>query len=306
MLDRLRERPAIIGAAALSGCSVYVLATNWGPVAAGHPSYLFMYGAFIVIAAGGLFRGLRSQGKPKRRWVSLIGGFAQLLLAGLALWLSPFGAEERALYILREPGDLIITETPDAIVVELGDANPVVGVVFHPGARVDARAYLATLEPLAVSGYRVVIVKEPLGIAFLSAGLVRARIERDTDIRTWVVAGHSLGGVVACSEAASNDVEGLLLWASYPASDISDADWLEVGSIYGTEDAISEPDRIRESEPLLPDQTTFTQIVGGIHSYFGDYGIQRGDGEPGVDRETARGEIADASLELLARIRSRS
>lgn len=306
MLDRLTERPSIIGSVALAGCSVYVLATNWGPVAAGHPSYLLMYGVFTVIAAGSLFSGLRSQRKPKRRWVSVIGGIAQLLLAGLALWLSPFGAEERALSIQREPGDLIITETADALVVELEDANTGVGVVFYPGARVDARGYLATLEPLAVSGYRVVIVKEPLGIAFLAAGSVRTWIEHDTNITTWVVAGHSLGGVVASSEAASNDVQGLLLWASYPASDISDADWLEVGSIYGTEDAISEPNRIRESEPLLPDRTTFTQIVGGIHSYFGDYGIQPGDGEPGVDRETARGEIADASLSLLSRIRSRS
>lgn len=299
LLGRLKRQPAIAGAATLVGSSAWVLSTNWGPIAAGHPSYLVVYGAFLATGVWILRKGLRSQSGPGRPWVSFAGTLVLLLTSVLALWLSPFGAEATALAVLQEPDDLTVTETATVIVMELESADPETGVIFHPGARVDARAYLNTLRPLAKSGYRIVVVKEPLGIAFLSFGFTQSWIERDDDIRSWILAGHSLGGVVASSEAVSDHIAGLLLWASYPAGDVSNAEWLEVGSIYGTADQISEPAQIEESAALLPENTTFIPIRGGIHSHFGDYGTQPGDGEPGVDRSTAQAEIAKASLALL-------
>ncbi len=41
-------------------------------------------------------------------------------------------------------------------------------------------------------------------------------------------------------------------------------------------------------------------IDGGIHAYFGDYGSQRGDGEPGTTRAQAQAQTQQAVLEFLS------
>ncbi len=37
-----------------------------------------------------------------------------------------------------------------------------------------------------------------------------------------------------------------------------------------------------ENKANWPDNSTEFVIEGGIHSYFGNYGIQKGDGEPAI------------------------
>ena len=98
------------------------------------------------------------------------------------------------------------------------------GLVFYPGARVDARAYQDILGPLANAGYLVVILKVPLGIALLDTSQARAAMDRHPGITSWAVGGHSLGGVSASTFAKSNpDVSGLLLFASFPADSMADS-----------------------------------------------------------------------------------
>ena len=78
---------------------------------------------------------------------------------------------------------------------------------FQPGARVDPRAYAAILRPLAESGHVVVIVKQPLGIAFLATGALdadnSARVFNHlrhlaTDGHTVVIVTHDLELAARC------------------------------------------------------------------------------------------------------------
>jgi Alpha/beta hydrolase family len=181
--------------------------------------------------------------------------------------------------------------------------SPQLGVMFYPGARVDARAYAHLLRPVAEAGFQVVIAKEPLGIAFLASGFAASWVDSHPDVGTWVVGGHSLGGVVASTNAdAEPKIDGLMLWASFPASNISDAA-ISATSISGTNDGLSTPEKIAESVPDLPPDTIFVPIEGAIHSYFGDYGLQSGDGVPGVPRDVAQAEIVDAMMQFLNSLR---
>ncbi len=97
---------------------------------------------------------------------------------------------------------------------------------------------------------------------------------------------------------------GLLLYASYPVGSIADAD-VTVSSIYGLDDGIAAPSTIEASAADLPSDAVLVPIEGAIHSFFGDYGDQPGDGEPGVSREQAQAEIVTATLDLLARTANR-
>ena len=295
----LLKRPAVLGAAGLVLASAWALFTNLNTVLNSHPSYLILYVGSLVIGAAVLGAGIGLRDHPQRLWLSIPGAIVLVALAGAGLWLAPFGATDVALDAMGDSDTVNVTSTMTEITLQPQSTEPDVGVVFYPGARVDSRAYAHILRPLAEAGHVVVIVKEPLGIAFLSTGFAGSWIEDHPEVTTWIVAGHSLGGVVASMNAESTvGVDGLVLWASYPASDISGSPVRAV-SVFGTNDGLTTPEQVAESVPNLPGATEFAPIEGGIHSFFGDYGLQPGDGEPGVPRDMAQTEIIEATLAFL-------
>jgi pimeloyl-ACP methyl ester carboxylesterase len=292
-----------VAGAVLLGVCTWALITAWGAIISGHPSYPVFYVAALGIGGTSIYRSVR-RSSERRVVLSAVGSLGILVLAAASFWLRPFSAEASALEALENPGAYVVTTTSSAIMMEpLGDESRV-GLVFQPGARIDARAYASMLAPIAAGGHPVVIVKQPLGIGFLALGSIPRIVEETPDIG-WVAAGHSLGGVAA-SEATGEGLAGLLLWASYPADDISHLTELEVTSIYGTEDAITTVADITTTESRLPPQTVFVPIDGAIHSSFGDYGLQPGDGTATLDRATAREMIVAATLETLTRVQTES
>ncbi len=182
------------------------------------------------------------------------------------------------------------------------DIKPTTGLVFVPGARVESRAYAHLLRPLAEAGYLVAVLKEPFGFAIVDPDHGKKVLDLHPEIAHWVVGGHSLGGTVAASLADNDDrVDGLVLFASYPADPIIRND-LKVVSISGAADGLVTPADIEASRANLPPDTTFVVIDGAVHSSFGDYGDQPGDGTPTVDRSAAQAEISKATLALLAAV----
>lgn len=227
------------------------------------------------------------------------------LIAALA-WLNPF-TYQRGGPAGQAPGSSGTTRTStteDATTITLApEGRARAGLVFYPGARVDARAYQDILRPLANAGYLVVILKVPLGISLLHPGQARGAVDRHPEITSWAVGGHSLGGVSASAFATSNpDVSGLLLFASYPAESMAESGDLAVLSISGSNDGLTTPDKIAASKPLLPPTAIYATVEGGVHAFFGDYGEQPGDGEPGISREQAQQEIAAASVRFMDRL----
>lgn len=223
----------------------------------------------------------------------------------LMAWLRPFSAVEPALAALRSDPGVTVSESPTRIVLTPTGSASHTGVFFQPGARVDPRAYVAILRPVAESGHVVVIAKQPLGIAFLSVTALDDTGADDQHITRWVVGGHSLGGTVAAMQADAADTDptapvvGLLLFASYPANDISSSLGATVLSISGSQDGLATPDEIAASRAFLPPGATFTSVDGAVHSFFGDYGAQRGDGRPTISRGQARAEISGAAVDFV-------
>jgi len=178
--------------------------------------------------------------------------------------------------------------------------KPTTGLMFTPGARIDSRAYAHVLRPLAEAGYLVVVLKEPFGFPLLDADHGRKVLDIHPEISAWVVGGHSLGGITAATLADEDErVNGLVLFASYPADNVVRTD-LKAVSISGTADGLTTPDDIDASKGKLPPDTSYVVIDGAVHSSFGDYGDQSGDGTATIDRSAAQREITKATLMLLA------
>jgi hypothetical protein len=296
----------IVAVAALAVVT-WVCVTAWPAVVHGHPLYGVLLLITAVVAAYALARSLQTRPGPTgwRRAGRLVLAVLAVGWIGLMAWLRPFSALEPALSAMASTETVRVTESATSIVMEPG-LDPIgTGVFFQPGAKVEARAYAAILRPLADAGYTVVIPKQPLGIAFLATGAFESTRDAFPGISNWVVGGHSLGGTVAAMDAEEHDadatapVDGLMLYASYPASDMSSSLTSAVVSISGTQDGLATPADIEASRRNLPSEARFVPIEGAVHAFFGDYGPQPGDGTPTAGHDEARAAISAASLDFL-------
>ncbi|WP_158068468.1 alpha/beta hydrolase [Serinicoccus sp. CUA-874] len=224
-----------------------------------------------------------------------------MLVLGVLVWLRPFGASPEALRLLAGTDAVTVTDSPTRLTLTPSGEEVTGGLIFQPGARVDPRAYLPLLSDIAAQGHLVVVVEQPFGIGFTALGAPAGVIEDHPQIEHWTVGGHSLGGVVASryAEDHPDEIDGLLLWASYPLGDLRGRDDLAVSTIYGSEDGLAPPADVEAGLTDLPPDTRPVEIEGAVHSYFGDYGEQPGDGRPGVSREAAQTQIARATADLL-------
>lgn len=275
--------------------------TSWGAVVHGNPAYAVLLVLTAAVAVWSLVRSTRPA--PERstlravvRGLVLVGA---LVWVAAVWWLRPFTAVEPALAAMESDGSVTVTETMTQVVLEPAAGGDGTGLLFQPGAKVEARAYAAVLRPLAEAGTTVVIVKQPLSIAFLALGAFDSEVSARPDVTTWAVGGHSLGGTVAAMEAGDGGADALLLYASYPASDMSSLQ-ARVMSVWASNDGLATPADIEASRADLPAGTQFVEIAGAVHAYFGDYGPQPGDGTPTISHDEARREISTASLGLLA------
>ncbi len=186
------------------------------------------------------------------------------------------------------------------IVFEPATRQPSSGFVLYPGARVDFRSYSPVLREIAAENHLVAVLRAPLNLPFFNANGAGQVIAAYPGITHWVIGGHSLGGVVAAGYVADLPVgSGLALWASYPADDRLLGTNAKVLSIYGSNDGLTTPEDILQSQDLLPASATYFEIHGGNHSQFGSYGLQPGDGKATIAPEEQWAQIVEAMIELL-------
>ena len=160
------------------------------------------------------------------------------------------------------------------------------GFIFYPGAKVDPESYAPLCRKIAEQGYEVVIVNMPMNLAILSYNRGEKVINEYSNIKNWVVGGHSLGGTMAAKFASENTaVDGAVLLSSYPIGDELKNMGKEVLSIWGSKDGIVNSENLIKSKEKLPEDTTYVEIEGANHSQFGDYGDQKGDDSPIINRE---------------------
>ncbi|MDB8792424.1 alpha/beta hydrolase [Romboutsia sp. 1001216sp1] len=177
------------------------------------------------------------------------------------------------------------------------------GFIFYPGAKINPEAYAPICKEISEAGYEVVILKMPLNIAFLGENEASKVMKEYKNITHWVVGGHSLGGVVASSFAAENNlVDGVVLLSSYPMTDKLKNMTKDVLSIWGSKDGVVNFESLIDSKKDLPNNTTYVEIEGANHSYFGDYGLQNGDNEALISEKEQINKTAKSIIKFLKEI----
>jgi hypothetical protein len=186
-----------------------------------------------------------------------------------------------------------LTYTPTAM-------EPTTGLILYPGAKVPPAAYAPAAQAIAEAGHLVAIVPVPFNLAIFGIDAASAVIDDHPGISSWSVGGHSLGGSMAAQFIDSHPgiVDGLVLWASYSAADLSD-DGILVSSSYGTLDhgvpSFTDPANVEKLGPAV----VFTTIDGGNHEQMGWYTGQPNDPPATITRAEQQARIVAATIDML-------
>lgn len=175
----------------------------------------------------------------------------------------------------------------------IGDPQAETGLIFYPGAKVEARAYAPLLDRIAQKGYCCVLVEMPYHLAILNVDAADEAMEAAPEVQQWYLAGHSLGGATAAMYAADNPdkIAGLALLGAYSTKQLPET--LPVLLVYGSEDGVLNREKYDSCLVNVPNSTEQV-IEGGNHAGFGNYGAQKGDGEASITPEEQWGITAKA------------
>jgi Alpha/beta hydrolase family len=241
--------------------------------------------------------------KPWLRNTLLVLGIVLLTLGAMLLIVSrPFPALDTAKTALVPSQTVQIENTESSLRFVPQNPNGK-GLVFYQGARVEVQAYAVPLRAIAEAGYTVVAPKMPLNFAVFNQNAADAVLKEFPNL-TWAIAGHSLGGAMACSYLKnSSRIKTLIFWAAYcdKSFDLSSQTDVRVTSISGQEDGLATPEKILATKVFAPASTKYVEIKGMNHAQFGDYGEQGGDSQPDIPNAEATKQLIAATLEALGK-----
>ena len=257
--------------------------------------------AAIVFGIGFLLTGLirrKMKNKPPL-WahilLSLGAGVLIFCAVGFGYLSIHYPAQEEALAVLSE------TNGAQAAAIDGGyfidGPGEDAALIFYPGAKVDAEAYLPLLRQTAEKGVDCFLLKAPMRMPIFDKNAAD-RIISGYTYDTWLLGGHSMGGTVAADYAAEHrdTVDGAVLLAAYPTEKLSDSTGLL--SVYGTQDQVLDREAYENAKQYFPSGFTEIIIDGGNHAQFGCYGEQKGDGKAAVSEKEQQSQTAFSIAEF--------
>ncbi len=222
-------------------------------------------------------------------------------IIGFFIYVSDYyHADSTALAALNSTSSYTVNNTDNFITFTPTGTKSTTGIIFYPGGKVQPEAYSVIASKLAANGYTTIIVKMPFNLAFFGMNKADDVIAQHPEISSWVMMGHSLGGVFASDYAVNHPdkVKGVVYLASYPSANASNATFKAL-SIRGSNDALTTTDSINKNKDKFPADTTFLTIEGGNHYNIGNYGVQSGDNNSTITREQQQQQTVNAILEFL-------
>ena len=206
------------------------------------------------------------------------------LCAGAFFWYVSdyYRAEDVALDVLAQDSGLSVQ---DNLTVLSPSVPSDTAIIFYPGAKVEAEAYLPLLEQIKQTGVTCILVHMPFRMAIFDANAAEDVMEQFPEIQHWYMAGHSMGGAMASQFVSGHqdEIDSLILLGAYIYEDYPDEKTL---TVYGSFNQSVE-DHIDYTENIV-------EIEGGNHAQFGNYGPQKGDLPATISAAEQQAQTVDA------------
>ena len=177
-----------------------------------------------------------------------------------------------------------------------------IGIVFYVGAQITPDAYIPFLARIAEQGYACFIPDFTFNMAALEPKAADEIIPAHPEIKSWILAGHSMGGLTASGYADDHrdTVDGLILIAAYTNQDMSDAR-LPVLAVFGDTDGVMNKGLYEKRKVWNPADFEEHIIPGANHAQYGDYGKQPRDNDATISAEEQQSQTAEIILDWLNR-----
>ena len=236
---------------------------------------------------------MKTKPMPRRKKWLAAGGILLLILAilaGVFFWYVSdyYRAEDVALEVMAHGSNITVRDN----LTILSPTYPTdTAIIFYPGAKVEAEAYLPLLDQIRQTGVTCILVHMPFHMAIFDADAAEDVISQFPEMQHWYIAGHSMGGAMASKFASDHpdQVDGLILMGAYIYGDYPAEKTL---TIYGSLNQSVE-DHIDYTENIV-------EIEGGNHAQFGSYGPQKGDLPAAISAEEQQKQTAEAIEAFLA------
>lgn len=228
--------------------------------------------------------------KHKALKISLISiiGFVFVLLTVFFIYVSIYNhaLDDTNIYLTSDD-EISVTSEDDIYIFSSKTKENDSAFIFYPGAKVEAKSYAPVLYKLTKeTGITCYLPHMPFNLAFFSANKADSILKTNTEITSWYIGGHSLGGAMACSYLKDNGdkFKGVILEGSYSVYDLKGYTNLSSLLLTASNDEVLNNEKYEQGKENLNSPKEVI-IEGGIHSYFGNYGIQSGDGTPSITKE---------------------
>lgn len=209
-----------------------------------------------------------------------------LAVGGFLFWANQYYKADDIALAVNQQSNVITTDN----VTTITSSTPTdTAIIFYPGAKVEAIAYLPLLDQLADNGYDCYLIHMPLNMAIFDSNAATSVIE-NTAYEHYYIMGHSMGGAMASNYAYSHQelIDGLILLGAYPYKDYSEE---KTCIIYGSLNQSVE-------DELKTDVNVF-EIEGGNHAQFGNYGHQKGDEIATISAQQQQDETVDIIIDFI-------
>ena len=128
----------------------------------------------------------------RKKWkiaVSILLAVLILLAGGFFWYVSDYyQAEDVALEVLASGDHLEVRD--DLTILSLSYPTDT-AIIFYPGAKVEAAAYLPLLNQLRQTGLTCILVEMPFHLAIFDVNAAEDVMAQFPDIQHWYIAGHS-------------------------------------------------------------------------------------------------------------------
>lgn len=229
----------------------------------------------------------------KKFKIVIIVIFALILGYGIFYMTDYYHAEKTATDYMNGTDNVSVVKTSNGLLLD-GQGNDT-ALIFYPGAKVEYTSYMPMFTQLASQGIDCYLIEMPFNFAFFAQDSADDII-KNSSYNHYFMAGHSLGGVVASSYVNKTDnIDGLILLASYPTQEINKP----VLSIYGSNDKVFSVDKYDEAKPLFKNNFTEFIINGGNHGQFAYYGNQSGDGIANISASNQQSQCVSEIVKFI-------
>ena len=228
----------------------------------------------------------------KKRHMAVITVLLAIALFGIYYVHDFSHADSEALKYMNGSENVSVSKVSNGVFLD-GPGNDT-ALIFYPGAKIEYTSYLPLMNDLASKGVDSYIVEMPFNLAFLGTKSADDII-KSSNYSHYVLAGHSLGGYAASSYCTSHDnVDALVLLAGYSNKEID----IPVLSIYGSNDKSLNINTYNDSKVYYKNFTEHI-IEGGNHGQFGNYGLQKGDGNATINSTQQQNETSNEIIKFI-------